>query len=478
MTIAGRYPEQAAEEPLLQVPVRADGQLLPARWWRPRLLPAPSLLLAWALIVNVGIVNSIVWYVTPPQFRDGLFGHTVGLLYGWGGGDSWGPMTIALNYFERHPDQPLYSELLSRHEAKFQYPPSALFALMALRLAGPERIPLSHIPVQVWPSTTDVVGWVFMAAMIAAVVLLLELRLARDGTAAQTGDWRPLRITLAIAIALTFYLALKAFTLGQIQVWINSAFAIALLLWACGQKHASGIAIGLICLIKPHYALFLVWAAMRREWQFLTAAGVVFGIGLAAAIAYFGLANHLDYLSAISLIGQHGEAYFPNQSVNGLLNRLVGLGEPELYNNLLFRYEHFPPFNPIVFWGTTLTSAALLLLTLLIRPNARDGDKVWDFSRMALTITIASPIAWEHHYGILLPILAVLLAGCLRHVSWLLWLGLGYVLTSNFAPLTFTLAETVLNPIQSSVLLAAVIVLTMLYLGPPPAPHSSQRAPP
>ena len=33
----------------------------------------------------------------------------------------------------------------------------------------------------------------------------------------------------------------------------------------------------------------------------------------------------------LSFLAEHGEAYYPNQSVNGLLNRLMGIAEPEQY---------------------------------------------------------------------------------------------------------------------------------------------------
>ena len=37
------------------------------------------------------------------------------------------------------------------------------------------------------------------------------------------------------------------------------------------------------------------------------------------------LGYHIDYLRVLSYMAERGEAYFPNQSVNGLLNRLMSI---------------------------------------------------------------------------------------------------------------------------------------------------------
>src|SRR5262249_27549320 len=156
----------------------------------------------------------------------------------------------------------------------------------------------------------------------------------------------------------------------------------------------------------------------------------------------FGLADHLDYLRVLSFMSQHGEGYYPNQSINGLLNRLMSITEPRLYANLEFFPDRFPPFNPWVYGGT-LIAAVLVLLTALFplptlrRVRGREGwgrDRVIDFCIMALSATIASPIAWEHHYGILLPVFAVLLATAPASRGLLTWLAASYVLTSTFLP--------------------------------------------
>jgi hypothetical protein len=266
---------------------------------------------------------------------------------------------------------------------------------------------------------------------------------------------------ISAGFTLTFYPVMKACTLGQIQVWLNSIFAVALLAWMLGRKAISGVLIGLICLLKPHFGIFLIWALVRREWPFIIAFGATVGVGLAASVFTFGWANHFDYLRVLSYLGERGEAYYPNQSVNGLLNRLMSVGDPQHYNNLKFEIEKFAPFNRWVYGATVVSSSAILLAAIAWRDRAE--DRVADFCRMAASLTIASPIAWEHHYGIFLPIYAVMLPMVIHDRGRIFWLIVSYILVSNFFPITNLLASTYWNLAQSYLFFGAIILLVLLY---------------
>ena len=70
-----------------------------------------------------------------------------------------------------------------------------------------------------------------------------------------------------------------------------------------GRKAGSGFLLGVICLIKPHYGLFLVWAALRREWRFFVVCGVTIFVGLVASVAVYWWANHVDYAKLLAPTG-------------------------------------------------------------------------------------------------------------------------------------------------------------------------------
>ena len=233
-------------------------------------------------------------------------------------------------------------------------------------------------------------------------------------------------------------------------------FAPALLAWTAGQKATSGVMLALMCLIKPHYSLFLVWAALRREWRFAAACVATGLVGVLAPVAIYGLAHNIDYINALSFLSERGESYYQNQSVNGVLNRIMSLLDPVAYQNL--HSGTFPPYTPLVFWGTFLTSA----ITLGAALAWQSSDRTIDFCIMAVSCTIASPIAWTYHYGLLLPIYAVALARS-DDRSFLIWITISYVLTSNFIVAINVLAKTPFNVLQSYVLVGAAILLVLLY---------------
>jgi hypothetical protein len=72
-----------------------------------------------------------------------------------------------------------------------------------------------------------------------------------------------------------------------------------------------------------------------------------------------------------------------------------------------------------------------------------------DFAVMSLTATMASPLAWEHHYGVSLPLFALLAPMAVRarnpsSAPWLL--ALAFVLIGQYLQAAQRLAYTVWNP--------------------------------
>lgn len=415
------------------------------------------------LVGNAFVLSGIIWLASPEPYKETVLKHSAEVLRGVGGDDSWGAMQVGLDHARERPSELLYTKVFFTEQFRFQYPPSALFALAALHALAPDRVQTNDVYEGPWPAINTIVGWAFILVTMASVAMLLEDRLGHARPDVDWQRWRWPRAAVVIVLVLTFYPVVKAFTLGQIQVWINGLFALGLLAWLKGRKGASGVLIGIVSLIKPHYGLVLIWAVLRKEFRFAAASGITIAIGLVASAAVYGLANHVDYVHVVSFLSQRGEAYFPNQSVNGLLNRLMSIRDPQLYVTLDLPAGKFPPFTPWIYGATLVSSAVLLISALLPRRTSGDSDRTIDFSIMALTCTMASPIAWEHHYGITLPIYAVLLASCVGDRSRLAWLALSYVLVSTYLPVTNALAASSLNILQSALFAGAVVLLLLLY---------------
>lgn len=423
--------------------------------------------LALLLLLNVAVISGIAWLATPAAQRETVLNHTWDVLRGRSGDDSWDPAWYALNYLRSPHTAPLYEAIFFKRGVRYQYPPSALVAIAAMLAVAPERVLVDDERYAgPRPTINDMMGWVFLLLMFACTAALVEIGLRQSGVPPGGRGMLALRLILVAGFTLTFYPVVKAFTVGQIQTWVNGAFAAALLCWVTGRKAGGGVLIGLICLIKPHYGVLLLWAALRREWRFAVACGATVAAGLAASIAVFGWANHIDYLRVLSFLSEHGESYFPNQSINGLLNRLMSIADPQTYNNVVWREGHFPPFTPWIYASTLLSSILILGAALLRRRREHDPDRVLDFCTMVVSLTIASPIAWEHHYGVLLPIFAILYARAPQDRARIAWLAGAYVLIANFFPAANLLADTVFNPLQSHLLAGALLLLGLMHARP------------
>jgi alpha-1,2-mannosyltransferase len=424
--------------------------------------------LAIFLLLNAFVFNGILWLASPEPYKETVLHHTWDVLQGQGCDDSWGIMSVSLEYARTPHETPLYSEIFFNRKLKFQYPPSSLFAIAGLLwLVGPNHIRTEECRVFELPTANDILGWIFLLISALSAAALLEIGLRRQLATPSTRRERVARYLIVVALALTFYPLVKAYTLGQIQNWLNGLFALALFCWVKGKKAPSGVLIGLMALVKPHYGLFLLWAALRREWRFAGAFAATLTIVVLASIAVYGWANHVDYLRVLQVLAERGETYYPNQSVNGLLNRVMSLVDPTSWYSLQFFDNAFPPFSWLVYGGTLIASIILLSTALFRRGNDGDPDRTFDLCIMMLSITIASPIAWEHHYGTMFPIFAILLTSAIGHRQRLILLTVSYVLISNFIPATNLLAATVFNVAQSYLLAGAVVVLVLLHTARP-----------
>jgi hypothetical protein len=385
-----------------------------------------ALMLALRVPARDTDLHPLAWFVT---FRQG--------------GDSWRPMNQAYD-FAATPDgrqKSLYEKMFFSPAVKhkgFQYPPTSLLAIAASRVFGdPHGL-----------RVLEAVTWLFIPAS-ACFCFLIYRRASRP-----QGDLLALAL-LALFVTLSFYPAMRAYRNGQIQTWINGLFAASLAAYVAERRSLAGALAGALCLIKPQYALLLAWGLLRREWAFVRGAAAVGLLGLLSSLALFGFATHLEYLDVLRFIAVRGESFYPNQSVNGLLNRALGNGE-----NLTWM-EAMPAPHPIVRAGTWLSSALLLLWALWPRRrSAETAAGASDLAMIALACTVASPIAWEHHYGLLLPVFALLAAALGRERLPLL--AVAFVLTSHTLRITDRLADTPWNFLQSYILVGALLVLLLL----------------
>jgi len=420
-------------------------RLDPARAFGRRLLLLPicnALILSVVLALITRVCVNQGWI--PPAASGTGLGAVLDFLTFSHGTDSWMPMLRAIGLYDN--GRPIYDTLFFAEHVKFQYPLTSLLPLIGLRKVGmSENQLLDLVRVTSWLAVWATVG--FSIAIFFAV----------KGRGKDRPEYR-WAATLAIGIAgITFYPIVKGYALGQIQTFLTLFFCIAFYCWIRGGEIFAGALIGLMILIKPHYALISVWFVLRKRFRAFWSTVIVVGTGLAVGFVVFGWREQMRYLEVVKEASR-GYAYYPNLSMNGLMNRLLFNG-----SNLSFDATTYAPYHPVVYMATT--AAAILLLAAAFfyprDPKVRGG--VADLCAMTVATTAASPMAWEHHYGVLFPAFAVLAATVTRRRE-VVWTICAYALVSNSWTFLNVFADTpVLNLLQSVSFIGVLVSLFVFW---------------
>jgi alpha-1,2-mannosyltransferase len=361
--------------------------------------------------------------------------------------DSWYPMEKAVNYLKN--DFPgkklLYSQLYFKNEIRFLYPPTSLIVPYALSYVVPDV-----------PQVMRGMTFFFILGLIFFLIkIFLELYDSRK-------DWLPVTGACFI-ITMFFYPAMWGYHMGQMQVWINTAFAALIYFYIKGKPGIAGIFGALMCAVKPHYALLLIWGLVRGKKEFALYFAGTTAVVLGISIALFGFANHLDYLGVLNDISRHGGVFFSNQSVNGFLNRLFLNGDSD---SLAHMDHDYLPFHPLVYAGTLGAAVLFTAAALLIGHRSPKKGGAIDLCVIAISLTVTSPTAWDHYYGILLPMyfLVFPLFWKIRGNPYFLPLVLSYFLCSqSFPGLNFMGNVPGWNVLISYRFFGALIFLGVLY---------------
>ncbi|MBW2293197.1 MAG: DUF2029 domain-containing protein [Deltaproteobacteria bacterium] len=376
--------------------------------------------------------------------------------------DSWKAMRTALFYTDQTDEtdetheKPLYTALYFDNNVRFQYPPSSLLVLELLRA--------SWLDDPIGNRRLNLVSWLCvwgLAGVLARIFFLARRHFGLPAGASRSDEI--LLAAVAVGFTLTFYPIVRGYYLGQIQVWIDLLIGLVVWSWLERRKTASGFFLSLICVIKPTLALVVIWGALRRQWDFIRGFAIPMACFALLSLIFYGWDNHIDYLGVLSYISQQGEIFHPNQSMNGLLHRLLHNGNSlEWERNLLMTY------NPWVHAGTVVSSLALMGAGLIASRATRQSTGPLELAIIITCATLASPTVWTHHYGVILPLFAIALPAVLALDSRarprdLALLVTSFMLISNNFRLLNRLADTPFNILQSYVYFGGLIFLVLLF---------------
>jgi hypothetical protein len=112
--------------------------------------------------------------------------------------------------------------------------------------------------------------------------------------------------------------------------------------------------------------------------------------------------------------------------------------------------------------------SSILLLGLAILWKRKQKPTYIDLSIVILSLTLASPIAWEHHYGVTLFLFASAIPLTLRYRPlgrWsFIYLWVTYLLVSqNYGYIASGLADTHWNFLQSTLFFGVLMLLYYFY---------------
>ncbi|MBN8892705.1 MAG: hypothetical protein ABS99_03130 [Acetobacteraceae bacterium SCN 69-10] len=423
---------------------------------RPRQPAAVTHRLVWLLLAGV------VGFAALPTLALRALGEPNGLwtIPAWlridAGGDSWGAIEQALRHLDTKGTVDFYKDLYHSASHQFIYSP---LSLVFYRLT-------QYIPGIDWYSQDAMnrVSWPMVPATIVVLALTIGYSLPRLGrlAAPRPMEWAAIGLAAALAVLLSWPI-MRGWHNGQIQTWLNLLGMLALLCWLLGGRAVVGVLLGLACIVKPQLGVVVLWAALRGQWAVLAGCAVVVAGFAVASLAAYGLGMHLDYVALMGLLSRRGESFVDNQSVNGLLNRLWHLGP-----NLTFDGTHRSMvFDPWVYGLTMASSAAMLLAALAWRTQQTALLGTLDLATLLLVSTIAAPVAYTHHYGVILPVFWLALLGLVsareRRVLPYALLACAYLPVSNSTAVTAALADTAWNPLQSLPFFGALLLLGLLF---------------
>ncbi len=333
------------------------------------------------LLVNVGIwaVYHLLGLGSPANMK----GDWLAFLHVRQWTDSWLPMLKSLDYFRDHPNEPIYYAKLYD---TLIYPLPSLLPMVLLRKLGLGPHELRILAVLSFLACFGVLGF---------SLLLARVELRRRGGSLSGAS------VLAVAVVWAgLYPLFKGYALGNASTFLSCAFAALLWAWVQGNDRAAGVLIAAMAMVKPQFVLLVLWLALRKRWSALVSCLVFAAVMFSISFVYFGVHNNLDYIAVLGSLSHKAQSHYANQSMFGTLNRMTFHGE-----NLPYHPFVYSPNIPWIYRATVLTSIVLTALGLFF-PWGRLRGSAGDLGAMAILSVAASPMAWEHHYGIVFAVLA------------------------------------------------------------------------
>jgi alpha-1,2-mannosyltransferase len=203
-----------------------------------------------------------------------------------------------------------------------------------------------------------------------------------------------LGLSACVLLAGAFYPVWHHLKIGQSSLLLLLLLSATLALLRRGKDLPAGLLLSGAILLKLTPAILILLLVVRRRWRAVWGAiGGVVGLSALSAILT-GWQAQVTYFTRMVPLLSAGTAFYPNQSLNGFITRVLGAGAYRLAD---LSAELWVPRI-----GATIAAVALLAVTALFllrrASDAREESLEDGFAGLVLLSLLVSPISWEHHY--------------------------------------------------------------------------------
>ncbi|MGB8647807.1 MAG: glycosyltransferase family 87 protein [Anaerolineae bacterium] len=250
-----------------------------------------------------------------------------------------------------------------------------------------------------WPDVKLLYG-ILTPLLFLATLLMVWDTLRRSAP-------RPLHWLWPVVLFALYAPVRSSLGLGQQDILI--LFLVALSFWALSRGHdlTAAVPIAIATLVKITPGIFVLYFLWKREWRIaLYTMAATLAIVL-LGLPWVGIDRWFQFVTQIFPAISTGTSYFDNQSLPGLINRL--LLDP-VYAQGLQSAPSVPLLRVLNTGAELLLVGAVLFLSRGRRISRRSLTHALEFSLLLLIQPIISPIAWDHYYTWLVFPVTVLLA--------------------------------------------------------------------
>jgi alpha-1,2-mannosyltransferase len=270
---------------------------------------------------------------------------------------------------------------------------------------NPPIMPLSLYPIMVLPPVEGAMIWFSLKAGMAALSVLMCLRMVRLGD-------RPVPSWVqAMIVLLSLRPIMSDLSHGSNNIFILFLVVSTLTAWRKGYDVLAGLILAYAIAFKVTPGLFLLYFAYKRSWRTVGATALGLGIFLLIVPSIF-LGYEFNGICLASwwkrMLSPFVDSDFVspqeiNQSLIGVLTRLLTENPigPDRY--MMKLHVNFAALDhKVVTKGLKLLSLGLVgLLAWLCRTRTarRDDPRLLgEFALVVLTMLFVSERSWKHHY--------------------------------------------------------------------------------